>query len=125
MLAERNHAVEERRTIEQPRWQPPVQPRQQTRTKSFFDKVSMFGCIAVTVAAFWFLAGNSAKVDAMNQSLAKMQSTISQVSAENAALQTKVDELRRPSRILSIALGQLHMKYATPVNINTPATASN
>jgi cell division protein FtsL len=58
----------------------------------------------------------------MNHSVASLQAKVTQVSAQNAALTTQVDELKRPSRILSIALNQLHMKYANPVNI--PATPS-
>jgi cell division protein FtsL len=100
---------------------PAKAPRAKERF-SVYDRVSIFGCILVSAAVFWFIAVQSAQIDRVNYHIASLQQQSQRLEAENAALTKNVDELKRPERILSIALHQLHMKYANPIQI--PAESS-
>ena len=47
----------------------------------------------------------------------QLQTQIQTLSANNASLTAQVDALERPSRILGIAMNELHMQYQTPVQV--------
>ncbi|KPV45313.1 hypothetical protein [Alicyclobacillus ferrooxydans] len=81
-----------------------------------FNMASMWFCIGVAVAAFWFIASFGAKIDATNYQIDNLQTQIKAQTAENASLTASVARLKEPSRILSIALGAGE-KYANPVTI--------
>lgn len=83
-----------------------------------FNMASMWLCIGVVVAAFWFVASFGAKIDSANYQIDNLQSQIKAQTAENASLTAKVARLQEPSRILGIALGAGE-KYANPVTIST------
>ncbi|QQE80699.1 hypothetical protein [Alicyclobacillus sp. SO9] len=119
MLAVKSNYSAERQRVSQPQ-------RQQNRDTSvrrspagLLDKLSIGAAIVLVLGVFWMLAGNAAKVNVMNHSVAQLQSQVSTVSAQDAALNTQVDELERPSRILSLALNKYHMKHANAVHIST------
>lgn len=97
------------------------EPSQGHRHWSWPNRLTMAGCILGSAMALWFLAMQNARVDATNYQIDRLQSQVQQQIAENASLSTTVDELKQPSRILAIALGKLHMKYTTPVQV--PATS--
>ncbi|WP_067931587.1 septum formation initiator family protein [Alicyclobacillus kakegawensis] len=94
-------------------------PRKDRFTR--YDRISIFACIVISTAILWFIAMQSAQIDRINYHISSLQQQTRQVEAENAALTKDVDELKRPARILSIALNQLHMKYADPVQISGTA----
>ncbi|MCL6631697.1 MAG: septum formation initiator family protein [Alicyclobacillus herbarius] len=94
---------------------PASQPRRERFSR--FDRISIFGCIVASAGILWFIATQSAQIDRVNYHIASLEQQTQQVEAENAALTKDVDELKRPARILSIALHQLHMKYANPIQI--------
>ncbi|MCL6626103.1 septum formation initiator family protein [Alicyclobacillus shizuokensis] len=91
-------------------------PRRDRFTR--YDRISIFACIVISAGILWFIAMQSAQIDRINYRISSLQQQARQVEAENAALTKDVDELKRPARILSIALNQLHMKYADPVQIS-------
>lgn len=65
--------------------------------------ISMWACILFCGAVFWFIAGQGAKIDAVNYQIDNLTTQIQQKSAENASLTTKVDALMQPARILDFA----------------------
>lgn len=65
--------------------------------------ISMWSCILFCGAVFWFIAGQGAKIDAVNYQIDNLTTQIQQKSAENASLTTKVDALMQPARILDFA----------------------
>lgn len=87
------------------------------RTWSLFDKVSAVVCLCLCVGTAWFIADRGAAISRLNYQVDQMETQIRQVQAENQTLANQVDQLMRPSRILGIALGKLHMQYAQPVQI--------
>lgn len=102
----------------QPQTREQARPRAKERPRlSLRDRVSTCLCIALSVGTIWFIASQGAKIDRINYNVDHMQVQIKQTQAENQTLASQVDELMRPSRILGIAVGQLHMQYANPVQI--------
>lgn len=95
--------------------EPRVTPSSHPRT-SMFNLVSLWGCILLSVAVFWWIAGLGAKIDAANFKIDNLQAAIQQQQAANAALTTKVDTQLEPSHILKIAKN-LGAHYATPKTI--------
>lgn len=82
------------------------------------NKVSMVLCVAIALSALWFVCAKGALIYSMSYGNVKLQTQIQKMAADNASLTAQVDELERPSRILNIALGKLHMQYANPVRID-------
>lgn len=72
-------------------------------------------------AIFWGVANTGAKIDSLNYKIDQLQTNVHTASADNASLTLKVDQLQQPDRILSIAMGQLHMQWASPVHIRATA----
>ncbi|RIV28208.1 hypothetical protein D2Q93_03015 [Alicyclobacillaceae bacterium I2511] len=95
----------------------PVRKHVSSHYWSWPNRLSMAGCIMGSAAVLWFLAMQNARIDATNYQIDRLQSQVRHQVAENASLSTTVDELKQPSRILAIALGKLHMKYTTPVQV--------
>jgi len=99
-------------------------PQQQPRTQiaraphsQGWNRVSLVGCIVACFAATWMLTTTGASLYNENYQNVKLQTQIQTLSATNASLTAKVDELQRPGRILGIALGPDHMQYANPIQI--------
>lgn len=105
-----------------------VSTREQARAlprHSFWDRASLFGCIALCAAIGWFLAASSAQVATANQTINQLKTEIQQVSATNASYTAELATLTQPSRILKVALG-MHMVHANPVEIHeTTSTGAN
>lgn len=106
-----SEAIPWERTDSQPRVRPSTHPH-----TSKMNLVSLWGCILLGGALFWWIAGQGAKIDAANYQIDHLQTAIQQQQAENASLTTQVDSLLQPSRILSIAT-QLGAHYASPKTI--------
>ena len=90
----------------------------EVRKHGRFNRVSMILCIAVALGALWSVCARGAMIYSTSYGNVKLQTQIQKMSADNAARTAQVDELERPSRILNIALGKLHMQYANPVRID-------
>jgi cell division protein FtsL len=116
MLAVKQTTVRETQTRSTQHTQ--AQTRARTRS-SLRDRLSLGVCLVTCVGAGWFIASTGARIDKLSYSVDSMQTQIQKTQAENASLTSKVDELMRPSRILGIALGRLHMQYADPVQIQS------
>lgn len=82
-----------------------------------WERASVLGCIMACAMVLWMVAANGGRIAAMNYSIDKMQAQAQKVSAEDASLTAQVDSLQKPERILHVALSELHMQYATPVQI--------
>jgi cell division protein FtsL len=92
--------------------------RPQTRPHvSVWNRVSAFACIGTCTAVLWFMASTGARINAVNDRIDQAQLQIQTVTANNASLTATVDKLTQPTRILSYATNQLHMKYANPITI--------
>src|SRR5579875_2415679 len=87
------------------------------QSKNRFNRVSMTLCVVIAFSAAWLIASKAAAIYSMNYANVKLQTQIQTLAANNASLTAQVDELERPSRILNIAINQLHMQYANPVRI--------
>ncbi|MBX5435594.1 MAG: septum formation inhibitor [Alicyclobacillaceae bacterium] len=97
-------------------------PRPSARAARW-NRVSAVLCIAFGTAVMWAVAGQAAAVERINDHIGQLRSEIAKTEAVNASLTAQVDQLTRPSRILGIAMGRLHMRYANPVQI--PAGSSS
>lgn len=84
---------------------------------SLWDRATAFGCIGIATAILWVIAGVGGKISSTNNQIYQLQMTMQSVSATNATLTAQVDNLTRPTRILNVALNQLHMHYANPIVI--------
>lgn len=87
--------------------------------KSFWNYLSLVGCLVVGFAAVWMIANSGASIYTLNYQNIELQSKIQTLSATNASLTAKVDELERPARILGLALGSYHEQYANPIRIGS------
>lgn len=90
---------------------------------SRLDRASVFGCIAVAVFALWMLGTVGGRIDTANYQIVQLQAQVRQMAADNASLTAQDDALRRPSRVLAIAMDQLGMYYSDPVTITVPTTS--
>jgi cell division protein FtsL len=88
------------------------------RSSERFNKLSMVLCVAVALGAMWVVCTKGALIYSLSYGNVKLQTQIQKMAADNATLTAQVDELERPSRILNVALGKLHMHYANPVRIS-------
>jgi cell division protein FtsL len=122
MLAMKQSPVQEsyRQNQVQPTSYPSTyaRPRQQS---VLWHRISTLGCITACCAIFWFVANTGAKIDNLNYKIDQLQTSVHTASADNASLSLKVDQLQQPDRILGIAMGQLHMQWASPVHIQATA----
>ncbi|MCL6515371.1 cell division protein FtsL [Alicyclobacillus sp.] len=108
--ARRHQAPSPRQRAEE--WQ-----RAAARPWTHWDKISTLGCIALSAAVIWWVASQGAAVRQMSNRIDRLQTQIQRATAENASLSAQVDELSKPDRILGIAINQLHMRHASPVQI--------
>jgi cell division protein FtsL len=92
--------------------------------RTLWDRVSLFGCIAICTAAGWILLSVSASVATINHRIDTLNTQIQAVSAANASYTAQVAALTQPSRILQEAK-QLGMKYANPVVIGQTSSSAN
>ncbi|MCL6453078.1 MAG: septum formation initiator family protein [Alicyclobacillus sp.] len=93
-----------------------VRARHHAPARVRLNAVSLWGCILLCAAVFWWLAGQGAKMDSANYRIDRLQSQIAQQQAENASLTTQVNSLEAPARILQIAT-QMGGKYESPTTI--------
>lgn len=123
MLAVKEGPLRESRyeQAQSPRHTPSKAPSSSRRHISVWDRVSLFGTIVLCTTALWVLAATSGHIAQLGNNIVETQSQIQRVEAENASLTAKLDALTRPSRVLGIAINQLHMKYANPVRITVPS----
>lgn len=84
---------------------------------SIANRISMLCCIVVCAGIAWLVATTSAKINALNYDVYRLQTQIQKAAATNADLTAQVDKLSQPARILEIAKNRLHMTYANPVQI--------
>lgn len=94
-----------------------AQPRRHPSGRDRLNKLSMVGCVVVGFIAMWMLASTGASIYNYSYQNVQLQSQIQQMAATNASLTAQLDTLERPGRILNIALNQLHMQYANPIQI--------
>lgn len=105
-----------------------VQPRErvQQRTarsaRSTWDRISLFGCVAICTIAGWVMAATAAHVAGVNQQVDQLRTAVQQTSAVNGSLTARLDTLTQPALILEEA-----QKWGmTPAHtINIPAVATN
>lgn len=83
----------------------------------WLNRMSLSACCILSFVAVWMVATKGADVYRLNGANMQMQNQISQQSALNATLSTKVAQLEQPSRILNVAINHLHMQYKTPLVI--------
>ena len=88
------------------------------RASERLNRLSMVLCVAIALGALWVVCAKGALIYSLSYGNVRLQTQIQKVAADNATLTAQVDELERPSRILDIALGKLHMSYANPVRID-------
>lgn len=97
--------------------------RQQPKEMSLGDRIVIFSAVAISAVSVWFIASVGARIDGLNYSIDNLQSQVQKDAANNASLNAQVDQLSQPSRILSIALGSLHMQYKSPVQVGAPSAS--
>ncbi len=115
MLAVKNNTDSYRARIEERQITHNVEA--DTRKSERRNRLSIILCVALAVSALWFVSAKGAEIYSLSYANVKLQTQIQKMTASNASLTAQVDELERPSRILNIALGKLHMQYANPVRI--------
>lgn len=82
------------------------------------DSVVTLVCIAIPFALVWLLTAQDAKIHRMTYAIDQLQGQVQQTGISNADLSANVDKLTEPARILHIALGELHMQFASPLQIS-------
>lgn len=87
-----------------------------------FNGISLFTCCVASFVSVWLVATKGADLYKLSYANTNLQSQIKQQSAENATLNADVDQLKQPSRILKVAMNELHMQYKKPLLI--PSSAS-
>lgn len=107
--------------VEAPVRSPKQRERHEVKAKSkgaiWANRLSLSACCIVSFGAVWMVATKGADVYRLNDTNMQLQTQISQQSALNATLSTKVAQLEQPSRILDVAINQYHMQYKTPLII--------
>lgn len=99
-----------------------VAPQSQRKQSQWLNRVSFAACCLISFAAVWLVASKGASIYRLNDANIQLQTQIQQQQASNAALSTVVAQLKEPSRILNVAMNQLHMQYKTPVVIPSVKT---
>lgn len=92
---------------------------QQNRAAKWVNRASLAVCCLVSFGVVWLVAGEGARIYTIDYTNTNLQTQIQQQSAVNATLGATVDQLEQPSRILNVAIDQLHMEYKNPVVIST------
>jgi cell division protein FtsL len=92
------------------------------RQYSITNRISMLLCIGICAGIAWFIATTSAKINALNYDVYRLQTQIQKAAATNADLMAQVDKLSQPARIMEIAKNRLHMTYANPVQIGSSSS---
>jgi cell division protein FtsL len=82
------------------------------------DSIVSLACIAIPFAVVWLLTGQDVKIHRMTYAIDQLQGQVQQTGISNADLSAEVDELTQPARILNIAVGELHMQFASPLQIS-------
>lgn len=83
-----------------------------------WNVISLWGCVLLSAAVFWWIAGQGARITAINYHIDNLQSQIAQQAARNAALQTTVNQLKQPTVILN-KVKAMGAKPANPITIVT------
>jgi hypothetical protein len=99
---------------------PNSQPRNNARPQTRKIKLNHLVFTATAMVAFaaaWMVAAKGASIDSLNYQNVNLQVKIQTLSADNASYTAQKDVLATPSHILNVALNELHLLHANPVQI--------